>query len=68
MLSLHGVIFYFVYGGESFCPWAIHAEIHCVYLNAKNLMCPSVGFLFGSEIDAILSKIIKALMFIFLKV
>lgn len=68
MLNLHSVISYFVYGGESFYPWAIHAEIYCVYLSAKNLMCPSVGFLFGSEIDAILSKIIKALMFIFLKV
>lgn len=39
-----------------------------VYLNAKNLMCPSIGLLLGSEIDAIPSKIIKALMFIFLKV
>lgn len=28
-----------------FYSWAIHAEINCVGLSAKNLMCPSVGFL-----------------------
>lgn len=39
-----------------------------VYLNAKNPMCLHSGLLLGSEIDAIPSEIINALMFIFLKV
>lgn len=39
-----------------------------VFLNAKNPTCPRSGLLLGSEIDAIPSEIIKALMFIFLKV
>lgn len=39
-----------------------------VYLDAKNITCPSLDLLLGSKIDVILSKTIKALMFIFLKV
>lgn len=65
VLNLYSIVLTFVCGGRCSCSWAICAEMYqCIFKRWKSHV---VLAYWRSEIDAILSKIIKALMFIFLK-
>lgn len=70
VLGLHSIVLNFVLFMEEnvFVIGQYMLKYINVYLNAKNITCPSLDLLLGSEIDVIPSKIINALMFIFLKV
>lgn len=67
VLNLHSIVLNFLCGGGCPCCWQYVLKYIGVCLNAK-ISCALVLVYLGSEIDAILSKTRKTLMFIFLKV